>query len=225
MVSKEDFVYALEKLAKEGNIEKISDFYKQDLNEEDKKLVEDAFVRGIELCLRNRRGNPARLVNREDLSDRILLAAMEACRSQNWLSEPLAKMLRERDESDAVMIKAMEICEEHSRLSVLFEMVNKKRLSDPVMIRLAELIAERGWVSYIHSMLQRPDVSDSVRETAEKILERTERKEQDPLDIIKEYLGKKRIGGDGILSETPRHMRKGPANGEKGKGKKIKTSD
>lgn len=219
MVTKEDFVYALEKLAKEGDIKGLSDFYDQDLNEEDKTLVEDALVKGIETCVRNGTGNPARLVNRDDLSDRILLAAMEACRDQNWLSEPLAKMLRERNESDAVMIKAMEICEEHGRLSVLFEMVNKKGLSDPVMIRLAELIEERGWVSYVSRMLQRTDISDSVREAAEKIMERTERKEQHPQDVIKKYLGKNKIAGDGVLSETPKNMRKGPANGEKGKGK------
>ena len=118
-------------------------------------------------------------------------------------------MFRERNENDAVMIKAMEICEEHGRLSVLFQMVNKKGLSDPVMIKLADLIAERGWFSYVSRMLQRTDISDSVREAAEKIIERTERKELEPRDV---------------LSEPPKHMRgKGPANGEKGKGKKIKT--
>lgn len=161
----------------------------------------DALIEGIKACQRESNGSIIGLFELDDVNDSLILGAMEVLREKSWQIDPIVKMLREKNKSDEVMIRGMEISTEHNKLSILFELENKKGMSDSVMIKLADLLAERGWTSRVQNLLHRPDISDSVRESIEKILE------------------KNKLAGDGVLSETPKNMRRGPADGKKEKGK------
>lgn len=196
MITKEELI-ELERLAKEGDA--------------------DALFEGIKSCQRRSTGSVINLFERDDVSDAVILAAMDVCRDDYCLSDYIAHMVREKNKSDEIMIKGMEICERHSKLSVLFDLENKKGLSDPVIIKLADILAERGWISRTRNLLHRPDISDSVKEKIEKIVERAERNEQDPMAIAKKCLG-----GDGVLSEKPRNMRGNGPKQDRTKGK-VKT--
>ena len=224
MIKKEDFVYALGKLAKKGDIEALNDFYSSELDEEDRKLVENALVDAIKAARRNGRGFVLPILRRGDISDKVLLEAMEACRTVNWQIEPVANILRYKNKSDRVMIQAIEICAENGRMSALNETLNRKDLSDAVMIKLADTLAEKGWGNYVSMfLLGRQDISEAVRNAAEKSVERAERNDnKSPKDTVKEYLGKNKLAGDGVLSEISGKMRRGPDDVKKEKGK-IKT--
>lgn len=224
MITREDFIYALEKLAKEGDIETLKDFYSPELKEEDRKIVENALIDAIRVARRNGKGFVLPILRRDDISDKVLLEAMEACRTVNWQIEPVANILRYKNKSDTVMIQAIEICAENGRISALNEMLNRKDLSDAVMIKLADTLAEKGWGEHVSMfLLGRQDISDAVRKAAKKSIERAERNDNiSPKNTVMEYLGKNKLAGDGILSESSEKMRRGPAVGKKERGK-IKT--
>ena len=144
MITKEEFVYALEKLAKKGDIDNLGDCYSTDLDEEDRKLVENALIEAIRVASRKGKGFVLPLLRRDDLSDEILLEAMEACRNIDWQIEPIANILKYKDKSDKVMVTAIEICADNGRISSLTDALKRKDLSDPVMIKLADTLAEKG---------------------------------------------------------------------------------
>jgi hypothetical protein len=221
VATKEDFVYALEKLAKEGDINDLAHFYKACESEEDKKLIESALVRAIKICRRNGKGTAVMFLRSEGFGDDVLLEAIEACRSSPMYRDDIAKLLKRKDASDRVMITAMEICNEKGKLSAILELVRRKDLSDAVMIKTAEILVERRWSDDVRTyILEGPNVSDRVKEAAGKIIERTEREERNPIDLIGRYLEKNRTGGNGVLSEKPKSMRRSPErNKTRGKQK------
>lgn len=225
MVAREDFICALEELVKKPDLERLGECYSSDLDEEDRKLVEAALIEAIGSARRSGKGYVLPLLRRDDLSDEILVEAMEACRTIQWQIEPIANILRYKNKSDKVMLKAVEICAESGRVSSLTDALNRKDLSEPVMAKLINALAERGWSSYISMfLLNRHDISDSIKKVAERAIEKAERKETlSAYDTVKEYIKgrKKQLGGDGVLSETPKNMRRGPeSNGTKEKLKR-----
>jgi len=219
MISKEDFVYALGKLAKEGNISALNDFYSPKLDEGDRELVENALVEAIRTATRNGKGFALPILRRDDISDRILLEAMEACRTVNWQVEPIANILRYKNKSDEVILKAVEICAENNRISVLNDSLNRKDLSDRVVVEIAGALVEQGWQEHVSMfLLSRNDISTYVRNSVEKTIERTKRNEDySPKGIVKEYFESKgkMLGGDGVLSE-----RNGKIGGRENKSEK-----
>lgn len=221
MIAREDFIYALEKLAKEGDIGTLNDFYSSELKEEDRKVVENALIDAIKAARRKEKAYVLPLLRRDDLSDEILMEAMEACRTVNWQIEPVANILRYKNKSDKIMMQAIEICADSGRISALNETLNRKDLSDAVMIKLADTLAEKGWGSYVSMfLLSRQDISETVRKSAKKSVERAERNDSiSPKNAVMEYLGKNKLAGDGVLSETPGKMGRGPAGGKKERGK------
>jgi|GEM_PF-5989539 len=216
MVTREDFICALEELAKKPDLERLGECYSPDLDEEDRKLVESVLIEAIGTARRSGEGYVLPLLHRDDLSDEILVEAMEACRTIKWQIEPIANILRYKNKSDKVMLKAVEICAESGRVSSLTDALNRKDLSEPVMTKLINVLAEKGWTSYLSMfLLNRHDVSDSIKKVAEKAIEKAERKETlSAYDAVREYIEgrRKQLGGDGVLSETPKNMRRGPEN-------------
>lgn len=219
MTSKEDFIYALGKLAKEGNTNALNDFYSSGLDGDDRKLVENALVEAIRTASRNGKGFVRSILRRDDISDRVLLEAMEACRTVNWQIEPISDMLRYGNKSDEVMIKAVEVCAENNRISSLREALNRNALNDRVIIEVADALVEKGWDDYVSMfLLSRKDISTYVKNSVEKAIERTKRNEDySPKGIVEEYLGSKgkRLGGDGTLSERNGKMKGGKKKPEK----------
>lgn len=205
MTAREDFVYALEKLAKKGDIDTLNDFYSPELAEEDRKFVETALVEAIKTAARKGKGHVLPILRRDDVTDGILLEAMEACRNDCWQVEPIANILREQKKSDEVMLKAVEICGENGRVSALRDALGRKDLSEQVMIKIAVSLAEKGWGSHVSMfLLSRKDVSEKVKEAARNAIERAKIKDAaPPKDAVRQYLEEKRnrIGGDGVLSE------------------------
>lgn len=215
MATKEDFVYALEKLAKEGDIDNLARFYNECGCEEDRRLIESALVEAIKTCRRNGKGIVVGFLRSEGFGDEVLLEAMEACRNSLMYMDDVANLLKRKGASDRVMIKAMEICNEKGKLSAILGLVRRKDLSDAVMIKTAAILAERRWSEEVRSnILERRDISDRVKDAVRKIIERAEGEKHDPLDMIGRYLEKNRTGGDGILSEKPGNMRRSPEREE-----------
>src|SRR3989338_3114454 len=146
MVTREDFVESLNALAKEGAIKILADLHTSATGD-DKALIEQALIAGIEIC--GTRGQIDAVVNmlgREGLSDSVravaekaLIAGIGVCGTRGWVDPVVA--LFEEGLSEAVMEKAEKaliagigVCGSKGRVDAVADVLERKGLSDGVLI-------------------------------------------------------------------------------------------
>ena len=166
---KEEFVAALDMLATDGKIGELAVFHAQATDEGDRQLIEDALLRGVEICgIAGWMHLVDPFTKKENLSDAVLIKIIEAC-EKNGSEKPFADILFRRENlSDAVLIRAIEACEENGwtkhHVPRLFK---KENLSDPVLIKMIEACGNCGMILTINKLWRDPStaakLSDAVK--------------------------------------------------------------